>query len=63
MATLNNELSKHLAELDKEYEDLLRPFLEDLANSDTVSEEKSAINRFENNINKYVKGEHKDEVN
>lgn len=63
MATLNNELSKHLADLSQEDEKLLRPFLEDLANSDTPREERVAINRFDNNINKYIKGEDKDEIN
>ncbi|MGD6768563.1 MULTISPECIES: hypothetical protein [unclassified Mammaliicoccus] len=55
MTVLNNELSKRLGELEENYEQLLRPFLNDLANADTASEENTAANRFKNNLSKYVK--------
>ena len=39
MTALNNELSKRLANLDDEYEILLRPLLNDLASANTSTEE------------------------
>jgi hypothetical protein len=55
MTTLNNELSKKLSELNEEYEALLRPLLNDLANANTNTEETLAKEKFRKHLSEFVK--------
>lgn len=55
MTALNNELSKRLSNLDKEYEELLRPLLNDLASASTSTEETLAKDKFKKHLSEFVK--------
>lgn len=55
MTALNNELSKRLANLDDEYEILLRPLLNDLASSNTSTEETLAKDKFKKQLSEFIK--------
>ena len=55
MTALNNELSKRLANLDDEYEILLRPLLNDLARANTSTEETLAKDKFKKQLSEFIK--------
>ncbi|WP_261701641.1 hypothetical protein [Staphylococcus equorum] len=55
MTALNNELSKRLSNLDDSHEELLRPFLNELASANTSTEETLAKDKFKKHLSEFVK--------